>query len=60
MLVSTGFKLQNAGGMFLAVSEGIIGYILLGSSIYALTTFRRGVPPPEDDWEEMLLRRIKD
>jgi hypothetical protein len=45
--------------MFYAVAEGIIGYILLGTFIYAVTTFRRRQPPPEDDWEEKLFARLR-
>jgi hypothetical protein len=47
-------------GMFLAVAEGILGYVLLGSFIFALMSFRRRQPPPEDDWEEKLLRRLRE
>ncbi|MGD8720135.1 MAG: potassium channel family protein [Candidatus Zixiibacteriota bacterium] len=45
--------------MMLAVAEALIGYILLGTFIYALTSFRRRPPPPEDDWEEQLLGRLR-
>jgi hypothetical protein len=45
--------------MFYAVAEGIIGYVLLGTFIYALTTFRRRQPPPEDDWEDKLFARLR-
>ena len=45
--------------MLYAVAEGIIGYVLLGTFIYALTSFRRRRPPPEDDWEEKLFARLR-
>lgn len=45
--------------MFLAVAEGIIGYVLLGALIYALMAYRRQQPPPEDDWEAKLLGRLR-
>jgi hypothetical protein len=45
--------------MFYAVAEGIIGYVLLGTFIYAVVSFRRRPPPPEDDWEEMLFTRLR-
>jgi hypothetical protein len=51
---------DNPAGMLLAVSEGVIGYVLLGTFIFALTAFRRATPPPEDDWEAKLLRRLKE
>ena len=50
---------DKPSAMFLAVAEGIIGYVLLGSFIYALTSYRRTMPPPEDDWEAKLLQRLK-
>jgi len=45
--------------MFLAVAEGIIGYVLLGTFIYAVVSYRRRQPPPEDDWEEKLFVRLR-
>jgi hypothetical protein len=45
--------------MFLVVAEGIIGYILLGTFIFAFVSYRRRPPPPEDDWEEKLFARLK-
>ncbi len=52
-------RADNPRAMFLAIAEGLLGYILLGSFIYALTSYRRTMPPPEDDWEAKLLRRLK-
>ncbi len=45
--------------MFLVVAEGIIGYVLLGTFIFAVVSYRRRPPPPEDDWEEKLFERLR-
>ncbi|MEE9457454.1 MAG: potassium channel family protein [bacterium] len=45
--------------MFLVIAEGIIGYVLLGTFIFAVVTYRRRPPPPEDDWEEKLFARLR-
>jgi len=52
-------KEDRADVMFYAVAEGIIGYVLLGTFIYAVVSFRRRPPPPEDDWEERLFARLR-
>lgn len=52
-------KHDEPTAMLLAVAEGIIGYVMLGTFIYVLMSFRRQMPPPEDDWEGKLLRRLK-
>ena len=45
--------------MFLVVAEGIIGYVLLGTFIFAVVSYRRRPPPPEDDWEAKLFARLR-
>ena len=45
--------------MFLVIAEGIIGYVLLGTFIFAFVSYRRRSPPPEDDWEEKLFASLK-
>ncbi len=54
---------DNPRAMMLAVTEAMLGYILLGSFIYALMQYRRPPPPPppraEDDWEKKLLAGLK-
>jgi hypothetical protein len=45
--------------MFFAVAEGIIGYVLLGTFIFAVVSYRRRPPAPEDDWEEKLFARLR-
>jgi hypothetical protein len=45
--------------MFFAVAEGIIGYVLLGTFIFAVVSYRRRPRPPEDDWEEKLFASLK-
>lgn len=45
--------------MFLVVAEGIIGYFLLGTFLFAVVSYRRRPRPPEDDWEEKLFASLK-
>ena len=45
--------------MFLVIAEGIIGYVLLGTFIFAFVSYRRRPPPPEDDWEKKLFAKLK-